>query len=106
MKKKILISIIVFLVVTIILMLILTNSYIDDNIQLTQVLYGSISPEYNFLASAQGEKHYQFFSGTIKELYYLPPDKINKDDIVLDYYDAYGKVKNLKANYNGFLLEF
>lgn len=103
MKKKILISIIVFLIVICIITLLFSNSLLKDSIELTQVHYGTVSGQYSCVATVKANEHYQFFNGVIKNLFYSKDQKVNKNDLILEYYDNYEKVQKLNSNYNGYL---
>lgn len=105
MKKKILISIIVFLIVICIITLLFSNSLLKEAIELTQVHYGTVSGQYSCIATVKANEHYQFFNGVVKNLFYIEDQRVNKDDLILEYYDNYEKVQKLNSNYNGYLSE-
>ncbi len=106
MKRKILISIIAFLIVTIILTLIFSDSLLKGKVSYCQVNYGKLDKQYSMVATVNSNEHYQFFNGNIKSINYSLNDKISKDSIILEYYDVYDKVQKLKSEYDGHLIEF
>ena len=106
MKKKILIAIIVFLFLIVIICLNLSDNLVADNIIFSKIEYGKVYSQYNCLATVKGKEHYQFFNGVIKEIYYLPNDKIEKGQTILEYIDAYDKVIKLKSAYSGYIDDF
>lgn len=106
MKKKILIAVIVFLFLIVIICSNLSDNLVADNIIFSKIEYGKVYSQYNCLATVKGNEHYQFFNGVIKEIYYLPNDKIEKGQIILEYIDAYDKVIKLKSAYSGYIDDF
>lgn len=106
MKKRILIAVIVFLFLIVIVCLNLSDNLVTDNIIFSKIEYGKVYSQYNCLATVKGKEHYQFFNGTIKDIYYLPNDKIEKDQTILEYTDVYDKVKKLKSAYSGYIDDF
>ena len=106
MKRKILISIIVFLIVTIILTLAFSDNFFKSGISYCQVSYGKLDKQYSMVATVNSNEHYQFFNGNIKSINYSVNDKVSKDSTILDYYDVYDKVQKLKSEYDGYLIEF